>query len=59
MSAKITKWSAQDETGEVIEFLARPAFDPAAEEAARTVLADVRASGDKAVTDDESLDNQS
>jgi histidinol dehydrogenase len=51
MSTNIAKWSAQDETGDVVEFLARPAFDPAAEEAARTALADVRANGDKAVAE--------
>jgi histidinol dehydrogenase len=51
MSVKLFKWSSQDETGEVVEFLKRPAFDEQAEEVARRALADIRSNGDKAVAE--------
>ncbi len=46
---RIASWSANRPVAAVEEFLARPAFDPAAEKAAATVLADIRARGNAAV----------
>jgi histidinol dehydrogenase len=45
----ILKFSPHKEAPELARFLARPAIDPAAEETARRVLADIQAGGDKAV----------
>jgi histidinol dehydrogenase len=45
----ILKFSPHKEAPELERFLARPAIDPAAEETARRVLADIQAGGDKAV----------
>ena len=45
----IVKFTPHKELPELEKFLARPAIDPEAEETARRVLADVRATGDKAV----------
>ena len=49
LSIPILKFSPHKESPELEQFLRRPAFDPAAEETARRVLADIRADGDKAV----------
>jgi histidinol dehydrogenase len=49
LSISILKFSPHTESPELERFLARPAIDPAAEETARRVLADIRAAGDKAV----------
>ncbi len=49
MSIQIVCWSTRQPTPEVDAFLQRPAFDPAAETAAATVLAEIRAKGDQAV----------
>ncbi len=49
LSIPILKFSPHKESPELERFLTRPAFDPAAEETARRVLADIRASGDAAV----------
>lgn len=49
LSIPILKFTPHKELPELEKFLARPAIDPAAEETARRVLADIRASGDKAV----------
>ena len=49
LSIPILKFSPHMESPELDRFLARPAFDPAAEETARRVLADIRAHGDPAV----------
>lgn len=45
----IVAWSSARPSGRVESFLGRPAFDAAAEDAARRVLADVRRRGDAAV----------
>ena len=50
MSVPIVCWSNRKSVAEVDAFLQRPAFDSAAEDAAATVLADVRARGDTAIT---------
>ena len=47
----IVQWRPGSTHPEVDRFFARPAFPPAAEEAARTVLEDVRRRGDGAVRD--------
>ena len=49
LNVPILKYSPHKEMPELDRFLARPAFDPEAEETARRVLADIRAGGDKAV----------
>ena len=49
MSVPIVCWSNRKSVAEVDAFLQRPAFDSAAETAAATVLADVRARGDTAI----------
>ena len=49
LSIPILKFTPHKELPELEKFLARPAIDPAAEETARRVLADIRATGDKAV----------
>jgi histidinol dehydrogenase len=49
LSIPILKFSPHKEAPELERFLARPAIDPAAEETARRVLADILASGDRAV----------
>ena len=49
LSIPILKFSPHKEAPELERFLLRPAFDPAAEETARRVLADIQAGGDKAV----------
>lgn len=49
LSIPILKFSPHKESPELEAFLARPAVDPAAEETARRVLADIRTRGDKAV----------
>jgi histidinol dehydrogenase len=49
MRPTIVKWTPGRENATVERFLRRPAFDPAAEAAARRVLADVRREGDRAV----------
>ena len=49
LNIPILKFTPHKELPELEKFLARPAIDPAAEETARRVLADIRASGDKAV----------
>ncbi|MDO9543016.1 MAG: histidinol dehydrogenase [Kiritimatiellia bacterium] len=43
------KWSPDDQPESVISFLKRPAFDPKAEEKARSILNAVRQEGDEAV----------
>ncbi len=49
MSVTIAKWSVKNPSPSVEKFLKRPAFDPDAEKAAATVLADVRKRGNAAV----------
>ncbi len=49
LTIPIVKFTPHKELPELEKFLARPAIDPEAEETARRVLADVRATGDKAV----------
>lgn len=49
MTIQTVKWSPEKTNPQVEAFLSRPAFDEKAEEAARTVLADVRARGNAAV----------
>ncbi len=49
MFAKIANWSVKKPASEVECFLARPAFAPEAEEAAASLLADIRLRGDAAV----------
>ena len=49
LSIPIVKFSPHKEAPELERFLARPAIDPAAEETARRVLADIQATGDRAV----------
>ena len=49
LTLPILKFTPHKELPELEKFLARPAIDPAAEETARRVLADIRANGDKAV----------
>ncbi len=49
LSIPILKYTPHKALAELERFLARPAIDPAAEETARRVLADIRAVGDKAV----------
>ena len=49
LSIPILKFSPHKEAPELERFLLRPAVDAGAEETARRVLADIRASGDKAV----------
>ncbi|NQT91724.1 MAG: histidinol dehydrogenase [Lentisphaerae bacterium] len=44
------KWSSNSQDKDVEAFLARAAFDPAAEETARTVLEDIRQNGNRAVS---------
>jgi histidinol dehydrogenase len=57
MSAKtdwkipVERWTPETGNPRVEAFLARPAFDPVAEETARKVLADIRARGDEAVAE--------
>ncbi len=48
-SARIVKWSPGRSTPAVEDFFSRPAFDPAAEVAAATLLADIRKRGDVAI----------
>ncbi|MFN2351204.1 MAG: histidinol dehydrogenase [Kiritimatiellia bacterium] len=48
---KTVTWTPDAATPELEAFLARPAFDPAAEKAAATALADIRARGNAAVLD--------
>jgi len=45
----LVNWSSRRPAARVARFLERPAVDPAAEETARTVLADIRKRGDAAV----------
>jgi len=49
MEIKIAKWAADKPSTLVTSFLRRPAFDPVAETAARTILEDIRLNGDVAV----------
>lgn len=49
LSIPILKFTPHKQSPELDAFMARPAVDPAAEETARRVLADIRAEGDKAV----------
>jgi histidinol dehydrogenase len=49
MDIKTVKWTADNPPGVVTQFLKRPAIDPGAEQAARTVLEDIRLNGDAAV----------
>lgn len=49
LNIPIVKWTPHKELPELDRFLERPAFDPAAEELAATVLKDIRRQGDKAV----------
>lgn len=51
MLVRIEKWTPRNRSEAVEAFLNRPAFDPAAEEAARKALADIRARGDEAVAE--------
>ncbi|MFO7936987.1 MAG: histidinol dehydrogenase [Kiritimatiellia bacterium] len=51
MSIVISKWSVKKPSAAVERFLKRPAFDPEAEKAASTVLADIRRRGNAAVLD--------
>ena len=51
MSILIKRWSTRSSVPEVEAFLARTAFPPEAEEAARAVLADIRTRGEQAVLD--------
>lgn len=46
---RTVKWTPDNQPAAVIDFLNRPAFEPAAEERARTVLAAVRRDGDDAI----------
>ncbi|MEI8241933.1 MAG: histidinol dehydrogenase [bacterium] len=48
-SARIVHWSPARPAAAVAAFLCRPAFDPAAESAAATLLADIRTRGEAAV----------
>ena len=50
MTIKIVRWMPGVKNPAVSAFLKRPAFDEEAESVARTVLADVAANGDEAVT---------
>lgn len=45
------KWAPGGKPGRVESFLRRPAFDPAAEDTAREILADIRARGNPAVAE--------
>ena len=47
---KTVEWSRDSQNRSIEAFLNRPAFDPAAEEAARKVLDDVKREGDAAVS---------
>lgn len=49
MDIKTAKWALDRPSSAVTAFLKRSAFDPAAEEAARTVLEEIRLGGDAAV----------
>ena len=49
MPIPIAYWSTRKSSEAIDAFLKRPAFDPDAERAAATVLADIRANGDAAV----------
>jgi len=49
MDIKTVKWAPDAPSAAVTAFLKRPAFDPAAETAAREILADIRENGDAAV----------
>lgn len=49
LTIPIVKFSPHKAVPELEKFLLRPAFDPKAEETARRVLADIRATGDRAV----------
>ncbi|MDD3545317.1 MAG: histidinol dehydrogenase [Kiritimatiellae bacterium] len=51
MAVLIKRWSTRSKTPEVEAFLRRTAFPPEAEKAAREILADIRARGDRAVLD--------
>ncbi len=51
MQVRIEKWNPKKPSAAVEAFLSRPAIDPAAEAAARTVLAEVRERGDEAVAE--------
>jgi histidinol dehydrogenase len=51
MAILIKRWSTRSKTPDVEEFLRRAAFLPEAEDAAREILADIRARGDQAVLD--------
>lgn len=48
MEIKVVKWTPDKPSSIVAAFLKRPAFDAAAETAAREVLEDIRANGDQA-----------
>jgi histidinol dehydrogenase len=48
-SLKTASWKPGSRSSTVAGFLSRPAIDPAAEEVARAILADIRAEGDAAV----------
>ena len=50
MTVKIVKWSSSESGKDVETFLARPAFDPEAEETASVVLQDIRENGNRAVS---------
>jgi histidinol dehydrogenase len=49
MEIKVVKWTPEKPSSVVSAFLNRPAFDSAAEAAAREVLEDIRLNGDQAV----------
>lgn len=49
MDIRIVKWGPDAPSAAVTAFLKRPAFDPAAESAAREILEDIRRDGDVAV----------
>ncbi len=49
MKIRSAEWSLDNTSKGVEGFLSRPAFDPGAEESARTMLADIRSKGDAAV----------
>jgi histidinol dehydrogenase len=51
MSVRIARWNQDSRDSVVQEFLSRKAFDDQAEEAARSIISDIRDRGDKAVVE--------
>ncbi len=50
MKPSIVKWSKKDQNKIVADFLKRPAFEDKAENVAQSVLTEIRANGNKAIT---------